>query len=334
METVLDRLLYTERLTEKPHLNAGLFGSWCTHTFPGNAVPPLSTIWQDIMTGTVPADVDGRLSHIGNLVAVFQTDKAMIDVPMYAADEDVSSVAVGADGRFSVTRQALVVLETYVFAILWPARFKVLLQEACVVDRAAPPSCVQYVKRWLLEVSTNMESSSMEYACRQLYCGALLPPAVALRASKSLYERYRDLDSIFPRDKFDEDIELLSIHPPRDILDRSLALPGSLIETVSALGIFIQFLVTTCNLPFKVRATSAADSGIAWCPPWAIYVVHDMMCFSPKENIYLRATNVYDLIYVFISHACIELPLSTRLSDIAKQFEEPAVDPARSEWAD
>ena len=323
------RALY-ERRIEEPVLNAALFGAWCAHKYkPEVAIVPLRVFWDELLRGVVPANPSGRIFQIVQLVGIFHAQKETIEGTIQNfGGEPESTVAAAGEKQFALTRRALIFCERYVFACLWPYRLKQLTAQ-CVPSRPAPYP--EVVRTWLIEVSLNMASSNVEFGCREIYCGAMLPVAVALRSTKDAYERYRDYDAEYPTGTFAKEIELVALNPPRDILAENLAAQNRVVEISAVLGIFQEFMKTV-GVPIKVN--SACHAGMEFCPTRSIYFTKDHTFMRVGEAIIQPAImTAFDVVFGYVEHAIQALPGNVVLRDVHTRFTTPMLNDEIPEWA-
>lgn len=339
---ILDGPLFLTREESEHALNAGLFGCWCAHVaVPTQSPPSLACIWSDVSRGIVPQTPDElrtRIQTVAQIVGLFHPtrDTAHQVVHQFEAiDPESTAVSAGAAG-FALTKCALTYLETYVFGCLWPGRMQTLIAEATLVDAPAAIH-VNAIKVWTMEVAVNMKNSAIESACRQIYCGAVMPVAVAKRAgsNKTAYECYRDYNDETPVPSFSADIELVAKNPPRLIICNKLAKDNALIETCAYLSIFMTFLNTTCDLPTPMRVNTSLQAGFKWCQPWTIYIVKDAVYLSVMPGVLVKPASMSgpDIAHAFITHASARVPGNPLLRHILNVFDAAVVDEGVPEWA-
>lgn len=332
---IINQALYRKRIPDQHLLNAGLFGAWCSAVFdPSTQLQPLSIIWDNVETGVCPEDPGPTIGLIINLVAQYHTDSNMINVLIKRYGETPEPAYTQTEHGFSLTRKALIYLETYVFACMWPARRADLIETAISLRAAPKAPFPDLVRKWLLDVSMNMESSKLESGCRQIYCASKLPTAIAIRTNKTSYEQYRDLDALVSVPDFAEKIELVALNTPRDILMEKLATNDPIADASAILSVLVLYVATNCDIPLRIR--SNRDAGIDWCKPPAIYFTDTeaYMCLREGQIVKPATSLGQDIVFAFFHAAQSVFPANDHIADVMRKLHLREPDPDMPEWAD
>jgi hypothetical protein len=335
MEQIVDTALYQKRIKDQPLLNASLFGVWCIKTaVPGAPIVPLAKIWDNVERGALPDNTDAVVSIIVNLVARYHQTKDPIDVSIKRYGQPSEPAFTKSDNGFSLTRNALIYLETYVFACLWPKRLQSLISTMYYVIQAAPARAPDVVMTWLLSISMNMESCRLESGCRQIYCAAKVPTSVAIRSTKTSYEQYRDLNDVVPVPDFAEKIELVALNTPRDILAENLSKKDILAEASAIMSMTMLYSTNNCKIALKVK--SNRDAGVEWCHPPAVFFTDTevYICLREGRLVKPHTKRGTDIVFAFFAEAHEIFPDNDNVRMVLDRFCSAAVDPDMPEWAD
>ena len=189
--------------------------------------------------------------------------------------------------RCCVATRTLVLCETYLYGMLWPERRDDLSKDAALTDTTRGNGAIRAnIKRWLDRLVENLRSSAVEAAKTDLFSRLNTPVAVALRSSKTGYERYRDTVYTNHHLASEEDFKYFQSAGrvgiralPEDVLrnpEMSMGDPKIINSTIVA-TLFTLFASSYPDwTPKKFRVcTSAEATPQDWCPPWSIHLADD-----------------------------------------------------------
>ena len=332
-DPILDGCLFKERCGNERLLYASVFGMMCTQRFDvTRPIKPLSSFWQDILKGVVPDNVHERLRDIIQIVGVIHATKGpvAVEMPRYELDPE-PMYASGGESCFFLTRNALVMLELYVFGMLWGSRKNTLTQHARLCRPAANP---ERVRKWLLESGRDMPSSEMEYVCRMSYCAAMTPVTVALQGRRSAYETYRDYQVVNPSATWADMIELVARNTPNTILGKEVG-SDPVANTSAAIAIVWAFLRQEGEDMVVLRITSGKDAGMHWCDPISIYfqAAEVFMCVAEGVVVKPASLKYEDIVFALIDALARVLPGNKRVQNALLRFNVDAVNPLLPDWA-
>lgn len=269
---------------------------------------------------------------------------------------------------FGLSKTGYLALEGVVFAVFWPEWHGGLLAAHTVVD--VPPLSEEVaagvtasLQRWAIRVRNSIAANRVEVGLQDLFLSLFLPQANAVRiydtsrcddTSRTVYQRYRDLNTVIPQIDFRSRAGMSGCKTPHAILcnaagcvkpeARMPRIPQ--LENVALLATFSAYAAAMfqghtklkvavdgydSRKPVVVTLKSIADSGMNWCDPFDIYYTQDVVYIcepvaggarlyhrlAPRdENATGMAGQIIDVYVGILQRCCLQSPEVGRLRDV------------------